>query len=86
MEARVAAYWLSARVKQNKNCPYLFCQFVTGVSISCWLTREISWEEIIMKKCGIYIIKNDVNKLVYIGQSVDIVCRWYAHKQAVKNK
>ena len=39
-----------------------------------------------MKKCGIYIIKNDVNKLVYIGQSVDIVCRWYAHKQAVKNK
>lgn len=39
-----------------------------------------------MKKCGIYIIKNKINDLVYIGQSVDIMCRWYAHKQAAKNE
>lgn len=35
-----------------------------------------------MKKCGIYIIKNKINDKVYIGQSIDINCRWYAHKQA----
>lgn len=38
-----------------------------------------------MKFCGIYIIKNKINKLCYIGQSVDIYCRWTAHKQAAKN-
>ena len=38
-----------------------------------------------MKKCGIYIIKNYKNNLVYIGQSVDIMCRWTAHIQAAKN-
>lgn len=38
-----------------------------------------------MKKCGIYIIKNTVNNMVYIGQSVDIYCRWTAHKNAAKN-
>ena len=32
-----------------------------------------------MKKCGIYIIKNNINDKVYIGQSVDIACRWRAH-------
>ena len=35
-----------------------------------------------MKKCGIYIIKNNQNDLVYIGQSVDIPIRWNAHKYA----
>lgn len=39
-----------------------------------------------MKKiCGIYIIKNNINNKVYIGQSVNIVARWYAHKQSAKN-
>ena len=35
-----------------------------------------------MKKkiCGIYIIKNNINNKVYIGQSVDINARWSAHK------
>lgn len=37
-----------------------------------------------MKKCGIYIIKNNVNNLVYIGQSVDIQCRWNAHLRSAK--
>lgn len=35
--------------------------------------------------CGIYIIKNKINNLVYIGQSVNILARWYAHIQAAKN-
>ena len=39
-----------------------------------------------MKKCGIYIIKNKINNKVYIGQSVDIMCRWYAHKNSAKDK
>lgn len=39
-----------------------------------------------MKKCGIYIIKNKLNNLVYVGQSVDIVCRWYAHRQSARNR
>lgn len=38
-----------------------------------------------MKKCGIYVIKNKINDLVYVGQSVDIMCRWYAHIQAAKD-
>lgn len=38
-----------------------------------------------MKKSGIYIIKNKINNLAYVGQSVDIDCRWQAHKQAAKN-
>lgn len=37
-----------------------------------------------MKKCGIYIIKNNINQKVYVGQSVDIMCRWYAHKYSAK--
>lgn len=37
------------------------------------------------KICGIYIIKNKVNDKVYIGQSVNIVSRWYAHKQSAQN-
>lgn len=32
-----------------------------------------------MRNCGIYIIKNKINQKVYIGQSVDIKCRWYSH-------
>lgn len=39
-----------------------------------------------MKKCGIYIIKNKINNKVYIGQSVDIMCRWYAHRNSAKGK
>lgn len=39
-----------------------------------------------MGKCGIYIIKNKVNNFVYVGQSVDIMCRWYAHKDSAKNE
>jgi len=38
-----------------------------------------------MKKCGIYVIKNTINDLCYVGQSVDIMCRWIAHKQAAKD-
>lgn len=32
------------------------------------------------KITGIYMIGNDVNNKVYIGQSKDILTRWYAHK------
>lgn len=39
-----------------------------------------------MKKCGIYIITNNYNDQVYIGQSVDIMCRWTAHKNSAKNQ
>lgn len=38
-----------------------------------------------MKQCGIYIIKNKINEKVYIGQSVDIVCRWAAHKNSARS-
>lgn len=38
-----------------------------------------------MKKSGIYVIKNKINDLCYVGQSVDIQVRWYAHKQSAKN-
>lgn len=38
-----------------------------------------------MKKCGIYIIKNNKNSLVYVGQSVNIMCRWAAHLQSAKD-
>ena len=37
-------------------------------------------------KYQVYIIKNDINDKVYIGQSVDIMCRWYAHKNSAKGK
>lgn len=36
--------------------------------------------------CGIYIIKNDINNLVYIGQSVNIKARYWAHVQSAKNE
>lgn len=39
-----------------------------------------------INKCGIYIIKNSINNLVYIGQSVDISVRWNAHKRSALNK
>lgn len=39
-----------------------------------------------MKKCGIYIITNNKNDKVYIGQSVDIMCRWNAHKYSALNE
>lgn len=35
---------------------------------------------------GIYIIKNVVNSKVYIGQSVDILTRWYQHRSAATNE
>ena len=38
-----------------------------------------------MEKCGIYIIKNNINNLCYVGQSVNIKCRWIAHKNSAKN-
>lgn len=38
-----------------------------------------------MKTCGIYIIKNKINNLVYIGQSVQCESRWYSHKSSAKN-
>ena len=38
------------------------------------------------KICGIYVIKNTVNDLCYVGQSIDILTRWIAHKNAAKNK
>ena len=33
---------------------------------------------------GIYIIYNDINDKVYIGQSKNIQYRWYAHRSEVK--
>lgn len=33
-----------------------------------------------MKQCGIYIIKNQINDYVYVGQSVNIEARWFAHR------
>lgn len=36
------------------------------------------------KKCGIYIIKNTINDKVYVGQSVNIQARWYAHCNSAK--
>lgn len=39
-----------------------------------------------MKQCGIYIIKNKINDKVYVGQSVDIKARWYAHKRSAKKE
>ena len=48
---------------------------------------KISWEVIVKNKiCGIYVIKNTVNDLCYVGQSIDILTRWVAHKNAAKNK
>lgn len=38
------------------------------------------------KKCGIYIIKNKINDNIYIGQSVDIHARWYAHLRSSQGK
>lgn len=35
--------------------------------------------------CGIYKITNRINGKIYIGQSVNIVRRWYAHKECVSN-
>lgn len=77
------------RVKQNKNCPYLFF-LLTSRGQHFLLANEGSENDLvegdIMKKCGIYIIKNTVNDMVYIGQSVDIKVRWYAHITAAKNE
>ena len=35
--------------------------------------------------CGIYKIQNRINKKIYIGQSVDILQRWRAHKMIGNN-
>lgn len=37
------------------------------------------------KKCGIYVIVNSVNDKVYVGQSVNIQSRWYAHVDSSKH-
>ena len=37
------------------------------------------------KICGIYMIINDINDKIYIGQSKDIVMRWYAHRSKGKS-
>jgi len=36
------------------------------------------------KICGIYIIKNNINNKIYIGQSIDIHKRWANHKNELK--
>lgn len=38
-----------------------------------------------MKKIGIYMIKNIINNKIYIGQSLDILGRWKAHLNCLKN-
>ena len=38
------------------------------------------------KVCGIYKVTNNINKKVYIGQSVDIYSRWNHHKSCCKNE
>lgn len=48
---------------------------------------NVSWKGFFMEKiCGIYIIKNNINKKVYIGQSVNIFARWLAHKASAENE
>jgi group I intron endonuclease len=37
------------------------------------------------KICGIYCIENTVNNKKYIGQSVDIKCRWRNHRYELRN-
>lgn len=39
-----------------------------------------------MNKCGIYIIKNKINNKVYVGKSVNIQARWYAHKYSSESE
>lgn len=47
----------------------------------------ISWERKIKMKKDIYIIKNDINNKVYIGQAVNTQNRWWHHlSDAKKNK
>ena len=41
-------------------------------------------KNIMQNICGIYIIKNTVNNKVYIGQSVNVQVRWYAHCNSAK--
>lgn len=35
--------------------------------------------------CGIYTITNQINKIVYVGQSIDIWRRWAEHINALDN-
>lgn len=46
---------------------------------------NVSWKDNYMT-CGIYIIKNTINDKVYVGQSVDIEHRFYAHKYSAMNR
>ena len=39
-----------------------------------------------MKKSGIYLIINEITKMVYVGQSVDIYQRLRTHKSNLKRK
>lgn len=36
-------------------------------------------------KCGIYLIKNNINNKCYIGQSINIMRRWWEHKARAFN-
>lgn len=38
-----------------------------------------------MKTCGIYIIQNNANRKIYVGQSVDCAGRWNFHKSQLRN-
>lgn len=38
-----------------------------------------------MRKSGIYCIENLLNHKKYIGQSVNVFCRWRQHKQSLNN-
>ena len=35
--------------------------------------------------CGIYLIKNNISKKEYIGQSINIEKRWKDHKKDLRN-
>lgn len=54
------------------------------------LAMVISWKELNimldrekLKNQGIYLITNDTNSLKYVGQSVNMLNRWYSHLRAV---
>lgn len=32
--------------------------------------------------CGIYVLRNTVNGKIYVGQSVNILNRWYSHRKS----
>ena len=36
-------------------------------------------------KTGIYMIENEINHKKYVGQSVNIIARWQAHRCSAEN-